>query len=181
MATESFTPVIDEMWAAIGRMAADQWGGDRAELETVVSVVDDVMSDPGDDHLVAAVHHDLTDPEELPARAFKRLVTLRYVRQADHIRAWEAAGMSAEEIVVLTALWNGATTPPGGNAIDSLAIGGLIDAEGLTPAGRERRQRIEDETDRLADEVWADLDPDRLGRFEQAVTSLHGEPPEDDG
>jgi hypothetical protein len=155
-ATDRFRPLLVASVAAREDVVRRTWTMlPTAEIEeSIVRVVDAVPAS----YTVAAAHRDLTPPSSPALRFFDRLVTLRYVRQHDHVEAWRAAGLSAGEMQVLTALWFQETMPDRPEALAQVEARGLTEAGELTGQGRSMREQIEVDTNRRAGSAWAVLD-----------------------
>jgi hypothetical protein len=127
---------------------------------TAVDLATAVVSNASPDHTVAAAHREIPVPDEPAAALYRRLVNLRYLRQHDHIAAWESAGLTAPEMVILTELWHGGVADDS-SALESLIEKGLVTELGtLTSDGRDAREGIEVQTNERNAEDFAVLGND---------------------
>jgi len=127
---------------------------------------------------------DLAWPEAPHLVLFHAASLLREHRGDGHIAALQGAGLSGiEAIVTHTATGRGFTEPAAkalrgwseeqwAGAVRALQDAGLLDAQGLTAAGRELRQRIEAATDAMAAAPWARLGPERTQRLTEIAGGL---------
>jgi hypothetical protein len=124
-----------------------------------------------------AGHADLDWPDESHLVLFHAATLLREYRGDGHIAALLGAGLSGlEAIVTHTATGNGFTEGAAkllrgwseeqwGAAVADLRTRGLLDGSGLTPAGKELRERIEDDTDRMDTASWQHIGVQRTERL----------------
>ena len=111
-------------------------------------------------------------PDEPHLRLWQALTTIREHRGDGHVHCLVDAGVSPSHALVLQAATGrspedglranrGWTDDDWASARDALAGRGLVDADGrITAAGRELRQRIETDTDRLAAPTVAGIGDD---------------------
>ena len=120
------------LWRAYGRLATDC-------NELMAAIIEGA----GDDHVVAAAHRTIAVPDDESAALFRRLRTMRNLRQHDHVAAWQDAGLIAGQMVVLTELWHGGVVDESED-LDALVARGFVDEDqSLTDEGQELRDRIE--------------------------------------
>ncbi len=163
-ATDDLLPLIRAFMDARAEAAATLWRGHEDDVEEASRTAEKLRGLASDDHVVAATHRTLPAPEDPYLRLHSRLVTLRYVRQHDHVEAWRSRGLSAAAAVAMTTLWEGDTVDPG-EALDELVSSGLGTDEppGLTDDGRRMREDIEADTNARAQVIF-----DALGEAETA-------------
>jgi hypothetical protein len=133
--------------------------------ETIRELITRVVGAVSESYPVAVAHRGLTASSNPASHFFDRLVTLRYVRQQDHVESWRAAGLTAGDMKVLTPLWLQETPPDEPDVFARLEDRGLVAAGELTGRGRSKREQIEIDTNRRAASTWAALaggDRDRL-------------------
>ncbi|HEV7203358.1 MAG TPA: hypothetical protein VGN18_02040 [Jatrophihabitans sp.] len=124
-----------------------------------------------------AAHADLDWPEAPHLALWHAISLLREFRGDGHVVALLAGGLTGlEALVTHTATGRGFTVEAAkatrgwsdeewAAAEQGLRARGLVNSEGLTPAGVAVRDAIEAETDRLALEPWLRLGADRLARL----------------
>jgi hypothetical protein len=137
--------VIDRTWTTV-------------PAEPIEGLLAHVVGAVPESYPVAVAHRGATASSSPAARLFDRLVTLRYVRQQDHVEAWRAAGLTAASMKVFTPLWLGETPPEEPDAFAQLEAGGLVANGELTGTGRAVREQIETDTNRRAASTWSVLD-----------------------
>ncbi|WP_405058346.1 MarR family transcriptional regulator [Kribbella sp. NBC_01505] len=116
-------------------------------------------------------------PTEPPARLWHAATLLREHRGDGHNAALVAAGLGGQEAHVFAAL-DGGMTPRQYGRLDPLSDAqleavvaglrdrGLVDsADGFTAAGRELKDRIEEQTDAAAAPAYAGLTAEELAQF----------------
>lgn len=110
-------------------------------------------------------------PDDPLAAAWVLADRLREFRGDSHVAAWTSAGYGAAEISVVTELWVGLPIKTYSRsrgwsedaldaAIDGLRRSGDLDGDGLSEAGRARRDAVEEATDRPCARIVADLGDD---------------------
>lgn len=174
-ATDKLLPLIRTIAGARADAATTTWRGHEADVDQASRTAHELGALVSDDHLVAAVHHTLPLPEDPYQRLHSRLVTLRYARQQDHVDAWTAEGLTAPQIVVMTALWNGDDVAPS-EALAQLVARGLAsdDPPALTDAGRRMRSEIEEDTNKRAQVIFSALGDDEAAEFLAVLRRLPG-------
>lgn len=119
-------------------------------------------------------------PEDPVGQLWRAADLLREHRGDSHMAVWLAAGLGPVSVNVLTELWLG--MPLGvytalrrgwseadiASAVAELEARGLVEDGAITPAGREFRDGIEEQTDALEQPVLDAIDDD----FEAVVRSL---------
>lgn len=158
-ATPRLVPLLEAMLAGRAEAAAAAWSGHKDEVATVLDLGGIVADAASHDHHVAASHRSLPDPSDVYLRLEHRLFTLRYIRQHDHAEAWRSAGLTAQQMVAFTRLWQGEAPGPG-EGLQALVAAGLatIDPVALTSEGRTTREQIEAETNRRVQVTFDVLD-----------------------
>jgi hypothetical protein len=178
-ATARVRPLLETMRGCETDVATSAWTGHEDQMATVTTLARTVALAAPDDHVVAAVHRGLpsvTDPYLL---LFDRLVTLRYIRQHDHVAAWQVHGLTAPGMVAMTALWQGETVNADHEGVASLAERGLAtvnppDAVVLTAAGMSLRGEIEADTNERAGRTFDVLDEGQAAALLTGLRSLPG-------
>jgi hypothetical protein len=130
-----------------------------------------------------AAHAELPWPEDDLLALWHAATLVREHRGDGHVSLLQAAGLDPVEATVLGGLHASSTRflrkTRGWSeeeyvaATDRLHGRGWLDAEGgFTDEGRARRQRLEDDTDRLAVEGWAAVGAARTARLHELVRPL---------
>jgi hypothetical protein len=114
-----------------------------------------------------------------------RLMTaVRYWRADAHLRAIEDSGLERSEAHALNRLWDahrgvervGQGFPnPGRAAVASLERRGLAEDGTITAGGRDVRERIEEETDRLTAPLYEEVDESSSEELLRALRALPGD------
>lgn len=177
-ATTRFRPLLAGVLAAREDVVTRAWETLPAvEIRKLIQGVIDAIPES---HLVATAHRALAPAPDPTLRLYDWLVTLRYVRQHDHVEAWRAAGMSAEEMKVITPLWYQEPPPDDPLTFSELTMRGLVEEGTLTEDGRRARGEIEAETDRRGESVWSVLGAEDQQRLLEALSELlHSVPSRD--
>jgi hypothetical protein len=178
VATSVGTALVGAVLDAESDLARRTWEGHEDAVAVVTRHARTVAAAASPDHRLAAAHRELPDPDDPYRTLLQRLVTLRYVRQHDHVRAWEEHGLTARQMVALTALWLGDTVHADDPELVSLVEDGYAkdDGAGLTEKGKIARDTIENETNRRAQETFDVLDEGAATEFLAAMRSLPGTP-----
>ena len=165
-ATDELRPLIGTFLDARADAAAPLWQDHEDDVDQASRAAQELGALVSDDHVVAAVHHAVPEPEDPYLRLHSRLVTLRYARQHDHVEAWRAEGLTAPEIVAMTGLWNGEDVAPG-EAVAQLVARGLAsdDPPALTGEGRRMREAIEADTNERSQAIFSALGADETAEF----------------
>lgn len=177
VATEALRPVLHAMYDARDNAAAELWQGHEPDVDVASSLAREVAMAASNDHVVAAGHRELPEPNDPYGRLHHRLVTLRYVRQHDHAAAWHAAGLTPGSMAVMTALWHG-ETPDVSSGIPQVLVEREYVTDGpvqLTALGRQVREDIEVDTNRRAQESFEVLQS-RGKELIEALRALPGSP-----
>lgn len=178
--TAKMTPLTGALVAAQKSIAVDLWDGHDLDVTTVNTGAAAIAATTDGDHAVAVVHRELPLPAHPAHACFHRLVTLRYIRQHDHIAAWRSCGLTVQAVVALTSLWNDDEDGPPAVGLGELIEAGLATPDSadaramLTTEGRTLRNDIEAETNRRNDEAYAVLG-DRASDFVDALSRLPGD------
>ncbi|MGV0849962.1 SCO6745 family protein [Mycolicibacterium phlei] len=158
--------------------------GDGDDVQTAADLVEKAArSAPLDGRPLAAANAALPWPEEPLARLWHATTLLREQRGDGHIAVLVSHGISGRESNLLHAA---AGRVPKEMIMrsrdyddeqwrfyqDRLASRGLLDGDELTAAGRELKQRIEDETDRLALDPLGALDDAEVEALFRALTPI---------
>lgn len=163
--TQRFRPLLVASVAAREDVVASTWAGLDDRIAAIQPLVERVTEAVTESRPVAHAHRKLTAASDPSARLYDRLVTMRYIRQHDHVEAWRSRGLTAAEITLLTALWHGETMTEGAPGWYALAGRGLVSGGRLTAAGRTARDEIESDTNRKGERtlsVLGDADGEHL-------------------
>jgi hypothetical protein len=171
--TARLHPALEAIGAGVAATAGELWANHRDAVEVLSGLVRRVLDDAPAGELVDAYRH-VPEPESAPARLHQRLAILRLVRNEAHARAWTVRGLTAADMVMLTALWNGEEVPPGE---EWSGPPGLVSHGSLTEDGERIRQEIEADTNTLNEPAFRGLSPTERTEFLEAVTQLPGTPP----
>ncbi len=169
-ATARFRPLLVALVAAREDVVDRTWT--TVPVETIEGLIAGVIGAIPESYPVAVAHRGLTPSSWPAARLFDRLVTLRYVRQQDHVEAWRQAGLTAGEMTVLTPLWLQEMTPDEPDAFARLETRGLVAAGELTGMGRSVRDQIEIDTNRRAASTWSVLEGDDRDRLIELLSQM---------
>jgi hypothetical protein len=166
VATGQLVPLLETLRQSRADVAADTWTGHEQQMATVTDLARKVAMAASDDHAVAVVHRELPAADDPYLLLFDRLVTLRYVRQYDHVAAWQDHGLTAPMIVILTRLRHGESVTDDADGLSELVARGLAHTGpvALSDKGRTLRDDIEAETNRRAQVTF-----DALGAGEGAA------------
>jgi hypothetical protein len=176
MATDRFRPLLSASVAAREQVVIDTWSGFEDQASEADALAKQVSQAASVDHLVAVAHRELEPATDPLHRFYGRLVTLRYIRQHDHVAAWRAQGLDAVSVSVLTALWNGEIPDSSAAGWPSLERAGLVSGTELTEEGRRVRDAIEADTNRRCASSWAALSPAAGARLVGLLEALPGSP-----
>lgn len=148
------------------------------ELGELATLARDAATDlPLEGRPLFAGHAELEWPDEPHLVLWHAASLLREYRGDGHIAALQVAALTGiEAIVTHTATGRGFTVEAArllrgwsedewNAAAEGLRARGLMDADGLTPAGVELRERIESETDRMDQAQWLRLGDERTARL----------------
>jgi hypothetical protein len=130
-----------------------------------------------------AAHAALPWPDDGLLALWHAATLIREHRGDGHLSVLQTAGLDPVEATVLGGIYSSSTrflrkTRGWSDEEYDAAAGrlrerGWLDADGgFTDDGRAHRQRIEDETDRLALEGWARVGPERTARLHELVAPL---------
>lgn len=130
-----------------------------------------------------AAHADLPWPDDDLIALWHAATLVREHRGDGHLAVLQVAGIDPVEATVLDGLYSSSTrflrkTRGWSDEEYAAAAGrlrdrGWLDEDGgFTEAGRSARQQVEDDTDRLAVEGWAQVGVDRAARLHQLVRPL---------
>ena len=177
-ATSRFRPLLVASVAARSDVVEAVWADvQTSEIEPLIMRVIGAVPEA---YRVAVAHRSLTPAPGPLLRFFDHLVTLRYIRQHDHVSAWQSEGVSADAMKILTPLWYRESPPDEGPGWQELQDGGLVEERSLTERGRRLRERIEAETNRRSASTWMALDdPERehllaaLSEMPTEIPALH--------
>jgi hypothetical protein len=148
-ASDRLAPLLGLLDQAVDNASTALWGANNATVRKCSAAMAAIIEVASNDHLVAAEHRMISLPADEPAAMFRRLRTMRYLRQHDHVEAWQRAGLAPAQMVVLTELWHGGVVDES-DAFTALMEHGYVRADQtLTDTGQELRDRIEAETNRL--------------------------------
>jgi len=176
VATDQLVPLLETVRQCTADVAADTWTGHEQRMATVADLARKVAMAASDDHAVAVAHRELPSVDDPYLRLFDRLVTLRYVRQYDHVVAWQGHDLTAPMTVALTKLWHGESVAADAEGLSELVERGLAqpDPVALTDAGRTLRDDIEAGTNRRARVTFDALDADEGASLLDGLRQLPG-------
>ena len=174
-ATDELRPLIEAARAARADAAATMWRGQEDDVDQASQTAHELAALASDDHLVAAAHRALPAPEDPFLRLHTRLVTLRYVRQHDHMAAWQSRGLTPPEIIVMSTLWGGDDVAPD-EGLAQLVARGLAtdDPPALTDAGQSMRAEIESDTNERSQAIFNALGENETAEFLAVLRRLPG-------
>lgn len=156
----------------------------RPDLGEALAIAREVcagLSAPG--RPLYAAHADLPWPEDDLAALWHAATLVREHRGDGHLSVLQVAGIDPVEATVLGGLYSSSTSflrktrgwsdEEYAAATARLRERGWLDADGgFTDEGRAARQRIEDDTDRLALEGWAHVGAEQTARLHALVSPL---------
>jgi hypothetical protein len=174
-ATPRFRPLLVAAIAAREDVVVQTWTTPpTAEME---QLLDRVIEAVPESHIVAVAHRSLAPASNRMLRTYDRLVTLRYVRQHDHVEAWRAEAMTSVEMKLLTPLWYREQPPDDPRAYAALERRGLLEHGRLNEQGRRLRERIEAETNRRVASTWSVLSVDEREQLIEELSQMPEGPP----
>jgi hypothetical protein len=173
-ATARLRPLLKAIRSEVADVAFEKWGGHDVNVSIVTESARALREVIGEHQVVAAVHAKVKAPIDRYALLEQRLVTLRYMRQQDHADAWLDRGLSAPEVVILTALWRNEEVDPAEGPLDSLRQAGLVseDTLELTDEGHKVRTAIEDDTNVRTQRSFDHMDSEAAARFLNGLRAL---------
>ncbi len=173
-ATEDGQPLLELVRTTQCEGARILWGSFDDEVALINELTAEVIASCDPAHSVADVHRRLPIPDDPCHAMVHRLITLRYVRQHDHMAAWSQEGLTASEMSALTELWHGGVVDES-DGLTAVVDRGLASPDQmLTATGQELRDQIEAETNRRNAESFAVLGDDGC---RQLLASLRAVPP----
>lgn len=166
------------MSAALGRILGSP---DVSEALAIAREVCDGLAPQG--RPLYAAHAALPWPDDDVLALWHAATLVREHRGDGHISVLQTAGLDPVEATVLGGIYSSSTgflrkTRGWSDEEYDAAAGrlrerGWLDADGcFTDEGRAHRQRIEDDTDRLALEGWAHVGPERAARLHELLAPL---------
>ncbi|CAN5402378.1 MAG: helix-turn-helix domain-containing protein [Acidimicrobiia bacterium] len=172
--TERSTPLLGALAEAVTDVASSAWGGHPELVGTIGAAASRVAAAVPSDHIVAATHRDIPEPDDPSGRLFRRLSTLRYIRQHDHVEAWRRRHLSAEEMTVMTPLWHDQRVDLTHPGLAALVAKGYAETgpSRLSDKGRRVRDAIEDDTNTWAQQSFDVLDPPAAAGFVDSLRRL---------
>lgn len=174
-ATDKLRPLLKAMRSALAETAREVWINNEVDISVATETARIISETVTDEHVVAKAQTQVRQPLDRYSLLEQRLVTLRFIRQHEHAEAWLAEGLTAPEIVLMTALWRDQDGDVDEAALESLRNLGYAkksDPPRLTSTGNKLRQKIEDETNTRSEKMFADLDAETSDRFLEALRSL---------
>jgi hypothetical protein len=167
-----FRPLLAASLAAREETVLAMWTGFDQTIADVGPLVDRVIQAVPESHTVAVAHRALTHAPDPFLRTYDRLVTMRFIRQHDHVEAWRGRGMTAAGMTALTALWHGDPVPDEASGLTHLEENGLALAGLITEAGRRLRDEIEADTNARGARAFSVLDQSEAHRLLELLTHL---------
>jgi hypothetical protein len=173
-ATARLRPLLKAIRSEVADVAFEKWGGHDVNVSIVTEAARSLREVINERQIVAAVHAKVKAPIDRYALLEQRLVTLRYMRQQDHADAWLDRGLSAPEIVILTALWRAEEVDAAEEPLESLRRAELVSADALelTAQGRTVRAAIEDDTNVRTQRSFDHMDEAVAARFLDGLRAL---------
>jgi hypothetical protein len=164
---------IDAHFASLAPIAIDELERLAALLDAAFQAAATSTEPATRDHTPRAARYRWQEPSSPMARLDAAVYGLWQIRDDCHVQAWRDAGLTGPAADALTRVWHKeaatedelagkiATQRPEDvrSAVQHLRAGGLLTDGpelGLTPAGREARERIEAWTDRYFFAPWPD-------------------------
>lgn len=174
VATPDLRRLLKGLLAAQAEIAAETWRDNDDDVATATQVAHEIGAAASDDHVVAVVHRALPPPVDHYLLLEHRLVTLRFIRQHDHAKAWLSRGLTAPDMVILTGLWQTSPLEERDDGLSRLIERGLVEGDppGLTAAGRQLREAIEVDTNERAQQTFDVLDERAATQFLSALRRL---------
>jgi len=174
-ATEVLRPLLKAMRSALGAVARDLWVDHEVEVSVITEAARVLRDAITPDQIVAATYKRVREPLDRYSLLEQRLVNLRYMRQHDHIQAWTDRGLTAPEILMMTAISRGADTAADEETQQKLNEAGYLtksDPPKLSAKGKKVRQAIEDDTNVRSQRSFDALDAESADRFLEALRAL---------
>ena len=145
--TDKLTGLANEVNDAVDRVCDQLWSG-HEELTSPVSEMARSVLDAADDrHGMVAIAQNQDEASNPLHRLWARLTALRLVRNEAHVEAWQAAGLGAADVEVLTEAWAGTALQGEPTHSQNLIDLGFVSDGEVTQAGLEARSQIETATD----------------------------------
>lgn len=170
-ATDRLAPVLSAIEASWVATADEVWDGHEEAVATLSPLVRRILDTAPDSPLLAA-YRLAPEPPSPRATLFQRLAVQRLIRNEAHAAAWKARGLSAEDMVVLTALWLGEVPAASWTGPPTFVNEGL-----LTEEGREVRSEIEADTNDRNELAFVVLGDEDRRTYLATVRALPGTPP----
>ena len=157
-------------------------GADVAEAAGLARAATEALSRPG--RPIYAAHADLPWPDEPHLVLWHAITLLREHRGDGHVAVLVGHGLSGLEALVTHTATGRGFSPEAARAtrgwseaewdaaVSALTARGLLEAEGLAPAGLELREQLEAATDELAADPWRALGPDATDRLTEVGRAL---------
>ena len=168
--------LLQVIGSALAVEAAQAWTGHEDAVGAAYRLTGVVGKAASADHLAAVAHQECPEPDDRYQRLHQRLVTLRYIRQHDHVEAWRAENLTPLEIVEMTRLRHGEDVEASAPGLELLIERGYArtDPPSLTSKGKDVRDGVEDETNRRAQESFHVLNDRSATEFLAALRTLPG-------
>ena len=174
-ATDDLRPLIRAFMDARADAAATLWRGHEDDVDQASRTAQELRELASDDHVVASAHRALPAPDDPYLCLHSRLVTLRYIRQHDHVEAWSAYGLTAAAAVAMTALWQGEDVDASAGLTELVSRDlASDDPPALNDAGRHMRAEIETDTNERAQAIFSALGEDETAEFLAVLRRLPG-------
>ena len=171
-ASDRLTPLLTLLDEAVDNASTVLWGANASAVRNCNAAMASIIDAASSDHIVAAEHRTIDLPQDEAAAMFRRLRTMRYIRQHDHVEAWRQAGLLPDQMVVLTELWHGGVVDES-DAFAALVQQGYVRADHtLTEEGQGLRDKIEGETNRRNAQDFAVVGNERATALLGSLLSL---------
>ena len=165
--TDPFRSAIDVVESARVATAADLWQPSKHLAALAAGAA--VMLRRGQGPLVEP-YRALTEPADVVAALWHRLIGLRYLRADAHAAAWGDAGLTAAEVVDLTAAWRGQSVESPQPALRDRDLTSSSGA--ITETGAQLREDIEAATNERSETSYQGLDSRAWAGWMAAMAEL---------
>lgn len=175
VATDTLRPLLKALHSARADVARELWLNYEVEISVVTETSKAILDHVTPEHIVAHTHNRVRKPLDRYSLLCQRLVTLRYMRQQDHVQAWSDRDLTAREISLMTALWRDEPIEIEEPPLFSLREAGhalKTEPPRLSAKGKKLRKAIEDATNARTERTYAVLEETTMTRFLEALGNL---------
>jgi hypothetical protein len=169
-AADGLVPLATAILDVRSKAANAFWRDQGEPMEAAITGARQIADAAPGQFVVGVAHREVPEPDDRALALHQRLVTLRYLRSQCHVEAWTEAGLAANEIVSMTALWHHDRTAgiPG-----SLVQRGFVYGTELTEEGDLIRGEIEYVTNQRTQQLFDALaDPEGFVAALKALPSV---------